>query len=63
MFGPTVAGGFYYDIDLEHSLSAEDFPAIEAEMHKIIKLDEPFERLEEPREKALGICRDLRQPL
>ena len=60
-FGPTVEGGFYYDFDLEHSLSDEDFPAIEAEMAKIIKLDEAFERIEEPRGKALQICRDLEQ--
>ena len=60
-FGPTVEGGFYYDFDLDEPLSEEDFPAIEAEMAKIIKLDEPFERIVEPREKALQICRDLEQ--
>jgi threonyl-tRNA synthetase len=60
-FGPTVEGGFYYDFDLEHSLSEEDFPAIEAEMAKIVKLNEPFERIVEPRDKALQICRDLDQ--
>ncbi|MBP87011.1 MAG: threonine--tRNA ligase [Planctomycetaceae bacterium] len=60
-FGPTVEGGFYYDFDLDHSLSEEDFPAIEAEMAKIIKLDEAFERIEETRDKALQICRDLEQ--
>lgn len=60
-FGPTIDGGFYYDMDLEHSITEEDFPAIEAEMKKIIKLDEPFERLEENREQALEICRDLDQ--
>ena len=60
-FGPTVEGGFYYDFDLDHSLSEEDFPAIEAEMAKIIKLDEAFERIEESRDKALQICRDLEQ--
>ena len=62
-FGPTTEGGFYYDFDLDHSLSEDDFPAIEAEMKKIIELDEPFERLDEPREKALQICRDLDQQL
>lgn len=60
-FGPTVEGGFYYDFDLEEPLSEEDFPAIEAEMKRIIQEDEPFERLEEPRDKALQICRDLGQ--
>jgi threonyl-tRNA synthetase len=60
-FGPTVEGGFYYDFDLEHKLSDSDFEAIEAEMAKIVKLDEPFERIEEPRERAVQICRDLDQ--
>ena len=60
-FGPTVEGGFYYDFDLEHKLSEDDFPAIEAEMAKIVKLDEVFERIETPRDKALQICRDLKQ--
>jgi threonyl-tRNA synthetase len=60
-FGPTVEGGFYYDFDLEHKLSDSDFEAIEAEMAKIVKLDEPFERIEEPRERAMEICRDLAQ--
>lgn len=60
-FGPTIDGGFYYDFDLEHSITEDDFPAIEAEMKKIIKLNEPFERLEEEREQALEICGNLDQ--
>ena len=60
-FGPTVEGGFYYDFDLEHTITEEDFPAIEAEMAKIIKEDEAFVRTVEPREKALDICRDMQQ--
>ena len=60
-FGPTIDGGFYYDFDLEHSLTEDDFASIEKEMAKIVKLDEPFERLEEPRDDALKICRDLEQ--
>jgi threonyl-tRNA synthetase len=62
-FGPAIENGFYYDFQMEHALSEEDFPAIEAEMAKIIKLDEPFERLVEPREKALALCRELGQAL
>jgi threonyl-tRNA synthetase len=62
-FGPTIAGGFYYDFELQHQLTEEDFPAIEDEMKKIIALDEPFERLEQSRESALAMCRDMRQPL
>lgn len=62
-FGPTTENGFYYDIGLERSISETDFAAIEAEMAKIIKADEPFERIVEPRSQAVEICRDLRQPL
>jgi len=62
-FGPTVEGGFYYDFGMEHKLSDDDFPAIEAEMARIIALDEAFERIEQPREKAIEVCRDLGQAL
>ena len=60
-FGPTIESGFYYDFEVEHALTEEDFPAIEEEMQRIIALDEPFERIEEPRERALQICADLGQ--
>jgi threonyl-tRNA synthetase len=60
-FGPTTDNGFYYDFMLEQPLTEDDFPKIEAEMAKIIALDEPFERLVEPREKAVQICADLKQ--
>ena len=60
-FGPTVEGGFYYDFDIPEPLREEDFPAIEAEMKRIIELDEPFERIETPRTKALEIVQGLEQ--
>jgi threonyl-tRNA synthetase len=60
-FGPTTATGFYYDFHLEQPLSEEDFPRIEAEMQKIVKADERFERLEMPREEAIALCRELGQ--
>jgi len=41
--GPAIENGFYYDIDLEHSITPEDFSLIEAEMKKIIKEDLPLE--------------------
>lgn len=60
-FGPTVEGGFYYDLALPQPISEDDFPAIEAEMKRIVALDEPFERLEQPRDAARKICEDLHQ--
>jgi threonyl-tRNA synthetase len=62
-FGPTVAGGFYYDFQMEHPLSEADFARIEAEMARIVKEDEPFERVEMDRGEAIQFCRDLGQSL
>ncbi len=62
-FGPTIENGFYYDFDLPHKLSEADFPAIEAEMAKLIKEDEPFERIDVPRGEAMSMCRELKQAL
>lgn len=62
-FGPTVAEGFYYDFEMEHKLSEDDFPKIEAEMARIIKEDEEFERVEMEREEAVKFCDDLHQSL
>jgi threonyl-tRNA synthetase len=62
-FGPTTENGFYYDFELKRPLTEDDFPAIEAEMAKILQQNEPFERLEEPRDRAVAICRDLGQTL
>ncbi len=62
-FGPTVENGFYYDFRLPRPLSESDFPAIEAEMARIVAEDEPFERFEEPRDQAVELCRQLGQSL
>ena len=51
--GPAVENGFYYDVELEHRISPEDFPAIEAEMKKEIKANHPFERLVVARDQAV----------
>lgn len=51
--GPAVENGFYYDIDLEHTLTPEDFEKIEAEMKKIVKEAPPIERYELSRDEAL----------
>ncbi len=47
--GPDTAEGFYYDFDLKHRLTVEDFPAIEAEMAKIVAENAPFVREEKTR--------------
>jgi len=61
--GPVVENGFYYDVDLgAQQLSADDFERIEAEMAKIIKAGEPFQRLEMPVLEAVDWARKYNQP-
>ncbi|MGC8989597.1 MAG: threonine--tRNA ligase [Verrucomicrobiia bacterium] len=55
--GPPVDTGFYYDVDLQHRITPEDFPAIEEEMKKIIKANLPFERLAVTRAQAIEDAR------
>ncbi len=43
-FGPPIEDGFYYDFDLPRPLTEEDFPAIEAEVNRIVKAKAPFQR-------------------
>src|SRR5215467_15069016 len=53
--GPPVENGFYYDVDLPHRISPEDFEKIEAEMKKEVKANHPFERMEVSRDEALAL--------
>ncbi len=53
--GPAIADGFYYDFDAAKPFSIADFPAIEAEMDKIVSSNAPFLR----EEMAKGDARDL----
>ena len=62
-FGPTINNGFYYDFELKHKLSEEDFPAIEKEMATIIEQAEPFEQFSLNRDEAVKLCGDLKQTL
>lgn len=61
--GPAVENGFYYDIDIpDVKISEEDFKAIEAEMKKIVKEKQRFERSEMPVSEAIGWAKDAKQP-
>src|SRR3984893_8734357 len=53
--GPPVENGFYYDVDLPHRISPDDFEKIEAEMKKEVKANHPFERMEVSRDEALEL--------
>src|SRR6266576_2560903 len=54
--GPPVENGFYYDVDLPHRISPDDFEKIEAEMKKEIKANHPFERMVVSRDEALSMA-------
>jgi threonyl-tRNA synthetase len=53
--GPPTEEGFYYDFDLKHRFSPEDFVAIESEMKKVIKENQKFERSIKTREEAIAL--------
>lgn len=53
--GPAIDNGFYYDIDLNHSITPEDFKQIEEKMNAIIKNNEDFARQEVSKQEALKI--------
>ena len=59
--GPPTDEGFYYDFDLEHRFSPEDFEAIEAEMKKVIKENQKFERSTKSREEAKAFYKEQDQ--
>src|SRR5580658_3563487 len=51
--GPPVDDGFYYDLDMPHRISPEDFPKIEEEMKKEVKANKVFEKVVVTREQAM----------
>ncbi|MFZ0615266.1 MAG: threonine--tRNA ligase [Chthoniobacterales bacterium] len=53
--GPPVDNGFYYDVDLGHRISPEDFEKIEKEMDAIIAEAQPFQREVITRDEALAM--------
>lgn len=60
--GPTTRNGFYYDIDLPQSLSAEDFPRIEEKMRELRKARLPFVRREIGVDEAISYMTGAAQP-
>ncbi len=59
--GPPTDTGFYYDVDLEHKLTADDLVKLEAEMKKIAEENQPFLRKEVSREEAVEIIKSRGQ--
>ena len=54
--GPPVENGFYYDVELPHRISPEDFSRIEAEMKRETKANHTFERVVVSRDEALEMA-------
>lgn len=61
--GPVIEDGFYYDIDMETSLTPEDLVKIEKEMERITQENLPIRRREVSREEAVRIFTELEDPL
>jgi threonyl-tRNA synthetase len=55
--GPPVENGFYYDMDLKHRITPDDFPRIEEEMKKVVKDNDSFERSTVSRAEALAFAK------
>ena len=59
--GPPTDSGFYYDFDLSHRFSEEDFSKIEAEMKKVAKENHLFTRKEVSRAEAKAFFESKKQ--
>lgn len=51
--GPAIDKGFYYDIDMEHTLTPEDLTKIEKEMSRIVKENLPITKSVMSRQEAI----------
>ncbi|WP_375153984.1 threonine--tRNA ligase [Priestia megaterium] len=57
--GPVIENGFYYDIDMEESITPEDLGKIEKEMKKIVNANIEIERKEVSREEAIQLFKEV----
>ena len=60
--GPSIADGFYYDIDIDGGFTPEDLEKLESEMKKIIKEALPLRRFTLPRDKAIAFMEERQEP-
>ena len=60
--GPSIADGFYYDVDSEEPLTTEDLEKIEKEMKKIVKEALPITRFTKPRAEAIEFFKEKGEP-
>lgn len=57
--GPVIDEGFYYDMDMDHSLTPEDLPKIEKEMKRIVDENLEIKRIEVSRDEAKKMFREI----
>ncbi len=55
-YGPPIENGFYYDFELSHRITPDDFEKIEAEMKKVAKENQKFEYKALSREEAMALA-------
>jgi len=60
--GPAIENGFYYDFDLEHKFTEEDFLKIQKEMKKIVQANYKLERFELPKAEAIALMQGKDEP-
>ncbi|MBS6735136.1 MAG: threonine--tRNA ligase [Clostridiales bacterium] len=60
--GPSIADGFYYDVDRDTPFTAEDLENIEKEMKKIVKENLPLVRSTKPRDEAIAYFKEKDEP-
>ena len=60
--GPSIADGFYYDIDIEGGFTPEDLEKLEGEMKKIVKENLEITRFTKPREEAIALMKERQEP-
>jgi threonyl-tRNA synthetase len=59
--GPPTEAGFYYDVDLDRKLTAEDLAKIEEEMRKVVAENQTFTRQEVSRDEAVKLIKQIGQ--
>ena len=60
--GPSIADGFYYDVDPVNPITADDLEKIEAEMKKIVKENIPLEQFDLSADEALKLMEEKDEP-
>ena len=60
--GPSIADGFYYDIDRDTPFTNDDLAKIEAEMKKIVKEALPITCFTKPRDEAIAFMKEKGEP-